>query len=297
MSAWHTLVDAPTLAAALGRPGLVVIDCRFSLADPQAGRVAYAAGHVPGAEYASLDDDLSGPPHAAAGRHPWPTADAMAATLRRWGIAPGMQVVAYDDGDGAFAARLWWLLGSLGHGEVAVLDGGFAAWVACALPVQVGARIADADADAALGHEAVASRASSDDAQAFDDRRLVDAAGVQAHLEHAGLLLDARAAPRFRGDVEPIDAVAGHVPGAKNRPYTDNLMDGRFKPAVQLAQEFRDLLGDAPATSMVVMCGSGVTACHHLLSMAHAGMPGGRLYAGSWSGWISDRARPVATGG
>lgn len=283
-ASWTTLVDAHALADALaGTAPPVVIDCRFSLADTSAGALAYAESHVPGAHYAHLDHDLSGPHDAlGAGRHPWPPEAVLAAFCARAGIVPGRRVVAYDDGDGAFAARLWWLLRVAGHRDVAVLDGGWAAWRAAGL---------------AESGEPVATAAPASPWQPeFDRAWLVDADGVSRHLAQGGLLIDARATPRFRGEVEPIDARAGHVPGAVSRPYGDNLVEGRFESADVLAHAFDALLGDRAPVDVVVMCGSGVTACHHLLAMAHADRPGARLYTGSWSGWIEDPARQVATG-
>lgn len=280
---WTTLVQAEELVAALGSADLAVIDCRHSLADPDAGARGYRDGHVPGAVHADMDLDLSGtvPAGGGAGRHPWPDAAELCRRLGTWGISPRHQVVAYDAGDGAFAARLWFLLHALGHRRVAVLDGGWARWCTLGLP-----RESSVPVPVAVDYPAAT----------FDAARLLDAPQVQAHLQRGGLLLDARAGERFRGEVEPIDRVAGHVPGATSRPYADNLADGRFKPADRLRTEFeRALQGRAPAGA-AAMCGSGVTACHHLLAMTHAGLPGARLYAGSWSGWIEDPARPVATG-
>jgi thiosulfate/3-mercaptopyruvate sulfurtransferase len=280
MAGWTTLVQPETLAMGLGRKDLVVVDCRFSLLDPGAGERAYQAAHVPGAAYAHLERDLSDMAPHGDGRHPWPPADTFTAKLSRWGIEPGTQVVAYDDGDGAIAARLWFLLRALGHERVAVLDGGWARWTALGLPASSSPRPASATRYRAVYHLS----------------RLHDANAVQDHLANGGMLVDARSRARFRGDEEPLDRVAGHVPGAVNRPYAENLVDGRFKTPVQLAAEFRALLGPHAADEVVVMCGSGVTACHHLLAMERAGLKGARLYTGSWSGWISDPARPVATG-
>ena len=277
---WTTLVQAEALAAALGEPGVAVFDCRFSLADPAAGERDHRVAHVPGARYAHLDRDLSGPGGRGRGRHPWPDAAAFVARLSAWGVAPDTQVVAYDAGDGAFAARLWCLLRLLGHEAVAVLDGGWARWTALGLAV-----------DAAIPAPAPARYEAT-----FEAARVLDADATQRHLDAGGLLVDARAPERFRGEVEPIDPVAGHVPGAVNRPYAANLSDGRFKPAAQLRAEFDALLGGREAGDVAAMCGSGVTACHHLLAMAHAGLPGAKLFAGSWSGWSSDPSRPVATG-
>ncbi|HLT45134.1 MAG TPA: sulfurtransferase [Luteimonas sp.] len=278
---WTTLVQPEAVVAALAEAGVVLVDCRFSLADPDAGEREYRQAHLPGARYAHLDRDLSGAVDAGAGRHPWPEAAAFTRRLSTWGISPRSRVVAYDGGDGAHAARLWCLLRMLGHEAVAVLDGGWARWTALGLPV-----------DAALPEPAPEPFEGS-----FDAARLLDAAATSRHLQDGGLLVDARAPERFRGEVEPIDAVAGHVPGALNRPYAANLEDGRFKPAARLRHEFEALLDGRDARGLVAMCGSGVTACHHLLALEHAGLHGAGLYTGSWSGWISDPARPVAKGG
>ena len=280
-SHWTSLVSPGALAERLGDPMLVVLDARFSLADPAAGEAAWRAGHIPGARYVHLDRDLSGAHRPGAGRHPWPTAVDFARMLAAHGIGPAHQVVAYDAADGAFAARAWCLLRMAGHARVAVLDGGFEAWRAQELPVDE--RIS-------------AAAPATPYPLAFDRSRLYDAAGVEAHLAAGGLLLDARGAERYRGESEPIDARAGHVPGAASRPYASNLVDGRFKPRAQLAEEFARLFDGRAPDDVVVMCGSGVTACHHLLAMAHAGLDGAGLYTGSWSGWIEDPERPVATG-
>ena len=286
MVGWTTLVQAETLAMALNRTDLAVVDCRYTLLDPNAGESAYRASHLPGATYAHLEHDLSDMTPPGNGRHPWPSVGQLANRLSRWGIGPTTQVIAYDDGDGAIAARLWFLLRMIGHEKVAVLDGGWARWTALGLPVS-----------SSPPTTAAQFRAQYDTAQlAFDSVRLFDADDVEAHLHTGGMLVDARSAPRFRGEEEPLDRVAGHVPGAVNRPYSQNLVDGRFKPPMQLAEEFRALLGSNSATDIVAMCGSGVTACHNLLAMERAGFKGAGLYTGSWSGWISDVSRPVATG-
>ncbi|MBN6148949.1 sulfurtransferase [Xanthomonas sp. AmX2] len=280
---WQGLVDAPTLAAALGRPGLRLVDARFALADAEAGRRVYAQSHLPGAVYADLNRDLSDLGRPGLGRHPLPDADAFARTLGGWGIDPQTQVVVYDAGDGSMAAaRLWWMLGLLGHRRVAVLDGGLAAWRAHGLPES-------AQAVAPVALPAYPGR--------FDAARIAEADEVAARLHEApGWLLDARAGERFRGEVEPIDPVAGHVPGAVNRPLGENLRDGRLRPAQELRAELEPLLRGRDPREVVLMCGSGVTACHLLLAMEHAGLPGARVYAGSWSGWIADPARPRASG-
>jgi thiosulfate/3-mercaptopyruvate sulfurtransferase len=281
LAGWTTLVQAETLSIGLGRPDLVVLDCRFDLADSSAGEYAWMQAHIPGARYANLDRDLSGALQASSGRHPWPEAAVFCERLGSWGIDPQSQVVAYDADNGAFAARAWFLLRALGHEKVAVLDGGWKHWTALGLPVDNKVPVP------------ITTRYHAN----FDARRILDAAQVVEALEAGDLLVDARAPARFRGEEERLDRAAGHVPGAVNRPLTENLVDGRFKPPGQLAEEFRALLGGLPAPRLIAMCGSGVTACHHLLAMERAGMPGARLFAPSWSGWISDPGHPIATGG
>jgi len=281
---WTTLVSAETLAAALGSPGLVLVDCSHRLAEPDAGEREWRAAHLPGAAYAHLDRDLSDHRKPASlGRHPLPEAVDFGAALGRLGIRPDSQVVAYDAADGALAAaRLWWLLRAAGHARVAVLDGGLARWRALGLPLD----------------DAAAPDAVTPYPVHFDVAAAVDTADIQARLgEPPGWLLDARAPERFRGDVEPIDPVAGHIPGARNRPYAANLREGLMRPASELRAEFETLMSGRRPEDVVLSCGSGVTACHNLLAMAHAGLPGARLYAPSWSGWVSDPARPVETGG
>ena len=277
---WTTLVDAPTLAAAVQNPELRLVDARAALADPDAGRRAFAESHLPGAVHADLNRDLADLSRHGQGRHPLPDSDAFAAWLGHVGIAPQHQVVVYDAGDGSMAAaRLWWMLRLLGHRHVAVLDGGLAAWRAAGLP------------ESPL--LAAAAPEPPYPAQ-FDQDAVVDVAEVlrRSTVATPGIF-DARAAERFRGEVEPIDPVAGHVPGARNRPFALNLRDGQFKPADELRAELEALLQGLPAQEAVLMCGSGVTACHLLLAFEHAGLHGARVYAGSWSGWISDPARPV----
>jgi len=274
-----TLIDVPTLRDRLGEDGLVVLDARFRLTEPSAGRALWAAGHVPGARYAHLDEDLSAPVTGTTGRHPLPDPGALAGRLSAWGVGPGTSVVVYDDAGGAIAARAWWLLRWLGHDDVAVLDGGIAAWEAAGGPVE--------------------SRDPVPIPRAFTGRPragLVAAvAEVAAGVEVGSMVLvDVREAARFEGRAEPIDPVAGHVPGAVNLPWQGNLgADGRFLPPEALAARYRPLLA-AGEDMPVFMCGSGVTACHGLLAMAHAGLGEGRLYAGSWSEWIRDPSRRVA---
>jgi thiosulfate/3-mercaptopyruvate sulfurtransferase len=276
------LVDVDTLAQHISRDDWVVVDCRFALTDVHAGRAAYDRGHIPGARYAHLDDDLASKPRAHEGRHPLPAVERFTATLGRWGIERSTTVVAYDDASGAIAARLWWLLCSLGHERCAVLDGGFAAWVAAGKPV-------------VQAPPAVAPRRYEPRRRAFAD---VVTSGDLAQRQAAGdVLVDARAAPRYRGEQEPIDPKAGHVPGARNRPFSANVTaTGHFRSAAELRAELAELLGGRDPVRLIAMCGSGVTACHLLLALEAAGLPGGQLYAGSWSEWIRDSARPVATG-
>lgn len=272
------VADATKLADAL------FVDCRFDLAQPDAGEVLYQASHLPGAVYAHLDRDLSDHdsdvPHA--GRHPLPSAAQFAALLASWGWREGMPIVAYDAAGGALAAaRLWWLLQVAGIGPASVLNGGFAAWQAAGLPLQATVRV----------------REPSTVELAFDTEQMVDADEL-AYLLTQGrvVLVDARARPRFAGEVEPIDPVPGHVPGAHNHPFDGNLVDGRFRSSAELREALEGLLRGANPADVVHMCGSGVTACHNALAMAQAGLVGSRLYAPSWSGWISDGERPVATG-
>jgi thiosulfate/3-mercaptopyruvate sulfurtransferase len=273
------LLSAAELQALMSQaPSPVLLDCGFDLADTAAGERAYAAGHLPGAQLAHLDRDLSGAKTGRNGRHPLPTRAALAATAGRWGVAPGVPVVCYDDQGGMYAARAWWLLRWLGHAQVSVLDGGRAAWAA---------------AGGRLSTEATPSRAAPTYPEHPAGMPTVDAAELQARLG-AVTVLDARASERFRGEVEPLDPVAGHIPGAVCRFFKLNLgADGRFKPADTLRAEFM-ALGDRGG--VVHQCGSGVTACHNLLAMVHAGLEPGVLYPGSWSEWCSDPARPVARG-
>ena len=281
----HTLVSVDELAAALhAHDDILVVDCRFDLADPAQGERDYLAAHIPGAVYASLDRDLSDLSQRSVGRHPLPHDAGFSAALSRWGWRPGLRVVTYDDANGALAAaRLWWLLRLAGHANAAVLDGGLAAWRGAGQLLEAGQPQRTAgDVHVVL-----------DRAQVLWSDEL-----VRRRAEGSVLLIDARAAPRYRGEVEPIDPVAGHVPGAINRPFAENLdAHGRFKPPAQLREEFARALGGRPADSVAHMCGSGVTACHNLLAMEHAGLGGSQVFAPSWSGWVSDPAHPVATGG
>jgi thiosulfate/3-mercaptopyruvate sulfurtransferase len=283
------LVDAATLAARLasGAP-TVLLDASFDLADAGAGERAYRDAHLPGAHYVHLDRDLADHGPAAdgrfRGRHPLPTRAAFAAVAGRLGIAPGVGVVVYDRQGSPYAARAWWLLRWLGHGDVAVLDGGLAAWVAAGQPVTT-----ELPAASGAGPYPIDTRQEP-------LVRTVDADTVQASLGRIRLI-DARAPERFRGDVEPLDPVAGHIPGALNRFFKDNLdAQGRFLGPDALRAAFLPLLGDQQASESVHQCGSGVTACHNLLAMEVAGLRGAALYPGSWSEWCADERRPIARG-
>lgn len=277
------LLPATELQALLAACGpCVLLDCSFDLADTDAGEDAWRhGGHLPGAHYAHLDRDLSAAKTGTNGRHPLPTREAFAHTVARWGVAPGVPVVAYDAQGGPYAARAWWMLRWLGHAEVAVLDGGAAAWRAGG-----GAWVRDAvvPVEGAAPYPLAAQPGMPS----------VDAAQLLAGLGR-GVLLDARATERFAGEVEPLDPVAGHVPGALNRFFKDNLVaDGRFRPAAELRAVFEAL--GATGGGVVHLCGSGVTACHNLLAMEAAGLHGSVLYPGSWSEWCASPARPVAHG-
>lgn len=260
------------------RTDVCIVDARFSLADPGEGRRGYDASHLPGAVYLHLDHDLSGPLGRHGGRHPLPEPDVAAATFGAVGIGPETHVVAYDAGDGMTAVRVWWLLRWLGHERVQVLDGGLAAW-----------RAAGAPETAAVPTPSARPFTPQPRAE-----MVVDRDWVLAHLDDPDVLIvDARAAERYRGDVEPIDPRAGHVPGAINLPFAGNLSDGRFRRAAELRERFASL---ADAKQVVVYCGSGVSAAHDLLALELAGMSGATLYAGSWSDWVSYPDAPVALG-
>jgi len=278
---FQTLISAEQLAQHIDDPAWRVFDCRHDLSKPDFGEQAYRETHIRNAQFLSLDHDLAGPKNGSNGRHPLPEPATFAARLARCGVANDSQVVAYDDAGGMYAARLWWMLRWLGHDKVAVLDGGLLAWQRAGY--------------------ALTQDVPSFDAEVFEwheHHQPVATHEVMSHLHGPHqLLLDGRAADRFRGENEILDPVAGHIPGAISRPFRDNLnADGRFRPQQELRNEFTALLRQQPIENVVAYCGSGITACHNLLALELAGFPGARLYAGSWSEWCSDRTRPIAVG-
>ncbi len=284
MSQYTTLIEPEALARLLrDAPDAVVpCDCSFDLADGGAGRRAYEAGHIAGAAHLSLDEVMSGPKTGRNGRHPLPDRDALAAHMAALGVSATTQVVAYDAAGGMYAARLWFLLRWLGHAAVAVLDGGLPGWRAAGQGVDTAAPRPRPRGD-------LVARASLVPTMGYDAVRAASEAG--GHL-----ILDARAPDRFRGENETLDPVGGHIPGARNRFFRDNLAGGRFKAPEVLRAEFATLLGDKPADAVVAQCGSGVTACHNLLAMEVAGLRGATLYPGSWSEWSAQPGAPIATG-
>lgn len=279
---FRTLISSSELHAILGQAEVVIVDCRFRLSDPDAGRQAYLQAHIPGARYAHLNEDLSGPiVPGVTGRHPLPTPDALARTLARFAVTRDTQLIAYDDDVGAIAARLWWLCRWLGHDRVAVLDGGWTAWQHAGLPVD----------------DSVPAPAPSQFEPSPRPQLLGEAAVVAAMVSATDCrVFDAREVTRYRGESEPIDAVAGHIPGAHSLPFSGNVTEGRLLPRDQLRARFSEALGQIPASRSIVYCGSGVTACHNILAASHAGYDGMLLYPGSWSEWIADPSRPVARG-
>ena len=279
--AWQTLVGAEQVADRLGDPRRLVFDCRYELARPEAGREAYLRGHLAGAFHADLHHDLAGPTSPTSGRHPLPDPQVFAARLQRWGVADDSLLLAYDDATSMWASRFWWMTAKwLGHRHVAVLDGGMRRWLQLGLPTTT---------------DPAPSRPAGNFAARPDTRAYVDADTTQAAaLDPQRRVLDARAAERYRGEVEPIDPVAGHVPGALNHPSSGVVAaDGRLLPPAELARAFAQSLGPVAPADTITMCGSGVTACHLLLAPEHAGLGGARLYPGSWSEW-SRRGLPVA---
>jgi thiosulfate/3-mercaptopyruvate sulfurtransferase len=277
---YRTLLSTDDLAAHLGDAEWAVIDCRSDLANESWGQEQYRASHIPGAVYASLSHDLAGPKTGTNGRHPLPSAESMRAIFGRWGIAPATQVVVYDQDTGMFAARLWWMLRYMEHDAVSVLDGGFAKWTREGRPTRAGDEQRPAATFSGTPREAM--------------RQTVE------QLQQPGtsrILVDARAPERYEGRNEPLDRVPGHIPGARNYFFKQNLSsEGTMLPPEQLRAQLSGVLGGTPANEATMYCGSGVTACHNLLALEHAGMPGAKLYVGSWSEWSSDPSRPVATG-
>ncbi len=269
----NTLISVEALSSL---NGLKVFDCRYSLTDEAYGRTAYELSHIPGAIYVDLNKDLSGQViPGETGRHPLPPAKEFENTLQRWGLHNDQQVIAYDDANGAYAARLWWMLRWLGHGKVAVLDGGFNAWVAS------GQTVTDA-----IGEQQTSTFKSNPTLTS-----MIEASELS---DFSGLLTDARDLARFNGELEPIDSVAGHIPGARCLPFANNLTPSQhFKTRAELQQRFEDF-GIPRDCSTVCYCGSGVTAAHNILSLVHAGYPEPTLYPGSWSEWITDPERPIA---
>ncbi|CAN7566109.1 sulfurtransferase [Massilia sp. LjRoot122] len=285
---YTTLISAQDLAAHIDDPHWVLVDCRHDLMNPAAGREGYAIGHLPGAVFGDIETQLSGAKHGPdgvfRGRHPLPEKEALIETLRSWGVKDDSQIVAYDAHGGMFAARLWWLMRWLGHEAVAVLDGGMAAWQSLGKPLAT----------------AVVAKPRGDVQVRAPFVPTVTVAEVLENVDKGErIVIDARASDRFRGENETIDPVGGHIPGARNRFFKDNLQpDGRFKDAATLRSEFAPLVDDPKRA--IMQCGSGVTACHNLLALEVAGMPGAALYPGSWSEWVGDgknnSGRPVATG-
>ncbi len=280
-----TIISASTLhdLIAAGEP-LLVLDCEFDLGDPAKGRDVYAEEHIPGARYVHLDDDLSGRPDGTNGRHPLPDPHVFAQRLRALGLRRGQQVVAYDGNGGHFAARLWWMLRWLGHDAVAVLDGGRQAWLDAGFPLETGVPAAAVPGDFVAGPSLTGG--------------IVSARDVLANIDGGDLVvIDARDPARFRGDPHALDTASGHIPGARNRFLRDNFdAQGKFRNAEELARAFTAVLAGTPPEKAVMQCGSGVTACSNALAMEIAGLKGAKLYPGSWSEWVSDPSRPIATG-
>ncbi|MBK9053531.1 MAG: sulfurtransferase [Chloroflexi bacterium] len=272
---YATLLSPARLQTSLNRPDWVVVDCRFSLSDTTAGRRAYLESHIPGAVYAHLDEDLSNPPTTDRGRHPLPPPDHLIALFSRLGISANTQVVVYDDARGMVASRLWWMLRYMGHEAVAVLDGGWQAWVAEGLPTRAGEE--------------------RNEPASFSGSPRLDWLVTLERVPDQALLVDSRDGARYRGEVETIDPYAGHIPGAVNYFYGLNVAaDGRFLPGEQVKQQLEAVLGDTRPQEAVFYCGSGVSACVNLLALKHAGLPDGKLYVGSWSEWCADPTRPQA---
>jgi thiosulfate/3-mercaptopyruvate sulfurtransferase len=276
----NLLISAQELQSAQASINLVIFDCRFVLDKPDAGYQAYLESHIPGAIYAHLDNDLSSPVNSTSGRHPLPEAEKFASFLARAGWKPGDRIVVHDNEDGAIAARLWWLMRYFGQCGIALLDGGLSAWKEAGYELESGA--------ATVNPQDVADLAGC------DDMVMTTLELVENLNQDAIVLADARASERFMGEIEPIDRVAGHIPGAVNYPYHLNLTaNGTFKPVEEIREGLRSLTGSQAEKDLVHMCGSGVTACHNILAAELAGVTGSKLYVGSWSEWIQDPSRPV----
>jgi|RhiMethySRZTD1v2_1073278.scaffolds.fasta_scaffold35495_2 thiosulfate/3-mercaptopyruvate sulfurtransferase len=280
--AFSTLISTAALGMHLGDPAFAIVDCRYKLDDESWGEHEYMNLHIPGAEYAHLGRDLAGPKTGTNGRHPLPDPKTFANTLSKFGITSGVQVVAYDQDNGIYASRLWWMLRWLGHEAAAVLDGGFKKWITEGRPTATG--VETRERKRFVGTPRVEMTA--------------DAKQVESLVRHADWrLVDARAPERFRGETEPIDRTPGHIPGAANHFYQTNLDDqGIFRSPEELRDDWREVLGTVTPSHIVCYCGSGVTACHNLLALEHAGLKGAKLYPGSWSEWSSDPSRPVERG-
>lgn len=271
-----TLIDYESLLNAYDNPDWLIFDTRYDLANKNAGKEAYLQGHIPGAIYVDLHDDLSRPPATNNGRHPLPTTEVMNALFSELGIHSESQVIIYDNAFGAFAARLWWMLRHMQHENVAILDGGWQSWFEAAGPID-------------SNNEARSGSMFNNSASRYD---VIDI----EHVQNASLIVDSREPVRYRGESEPIDKAAGHIPGAFNRFWKNNISEnGCFKEKQTLRQEFEELLGNTPSEESVFYCGSGVTACHNLLAAVHAGFELPKLYAGSWSEWSSSPGKPIAT--
>mgnify|MGYP000904850190 CR=1 FL=1 len=273
---YTTLISEDVLFEEYDNPEWIIFDARYDLMDKNAGKDAYVQGHIPGAIYVDLHDDLSRPPSTNKGRHPLPTVETINALFSELGIRANMQVIVYDDSAGSFGARLWWMLRYMQHENVAVLDGGWQSWLIAGRPV----------------NQDMAARVSSKFANSALDSGVIDI----EELNKCERIIDSRDPARYRGEIEPIDKAAGHIPGAMNRFWKDNLSEqGTFKPKQVLKQEFEEMLAHTQPEDAVFYCGSGVTACHNLLAATHAGLSLPKLYAGSWSEWSSTPGKPVAT--
>ena len=278
---YTTLISCPDALQESRNPDTRFIDCRFDLMTPDRSEVLYQQDHLPNAIYAHLDRDLSSPITPTSGRHPLPSIELLSETFSRWGIDRETQVIVYDDNIGMFASRLWWLLRWLGHEKVAVLDGGYLQWKSKGLPLT--SSLPQLDVASFTPH--------------LQNGWIINSNEIPSQQQHGDLLVDARAPERYRGDVEPIDVIAGHIPGAVNYPLTENINEeGMFKDRICLREQITAVIGTHGAPEVIHYCGSGVSACHNILAMEHAGLHGSKLYPGSWSEWTRDPQHPIATG-